>query len=211
MAAGDALATLTVLGLMSGTSADGIDGALVRVSAMPSLDDARVAFHHHVPFTATQRQAILALFDTTRANVEDVSRLNFWIGEWFAEAALNTIHAAGRRPQDVDLIGSHGQTIFHCPPGAGPVASTLQIGEPAVIAERTGITTVADFRVRDVAAGGHGAPLVSYVDHLLFADPRVTRAVLNLGGIANATVLYPSGDPRPPIAFDTGPANMVLD
>src|SRR6266542_532362 len=118
MAVGRASATLTVLGLMSGTSADGIDGALVHVSAVPSLDDARGAFHHHVSFTAAQRQAVFALFNTSRANVEDVSGLNFWLGEWFAAAALDTIRAAGRRPQDVDLIGSHGQTVFHSPPGA---------------------------------------------------------------------------------------------
>src|SRR2546423_8359457 len=135
------------------------------------------------------------------------------MGEWFAPTALATIAAAGLTTSDVALIGSHGQTIFHDPPTADPkhIASTLQIGEPAVVAERTGVTAVADFRVRDVAAGGHGAPLVSYVDSLLFRHDRKTRVVLNLGGIANVTVLYPAGDLRPPLAFDTGPANMVLD
>ncbi len=149
--------------------------------------------------------------------------MNVLLGEWFAAAALATLRAAGAAPAHVDLIGSHGQTILHLPPPvpcgeAGSVeegdasgGSTLQIGEPAVIAERTGITTVADFRVRDMAAGGQGAPLVSYVDALLFRRLRAPRAVLNLGGIANATVLPPMESGRVPIAFDTGPGNMVLD
>ncbi len=198
---------------MSGTSADGVDGAIVRLSLAPTLADARAAFHRYVPFTPEQRAAIFSLFDAQRADLEEICRLNFQLGEWFAAAALETIDAAGLRPAAVDLIGSHGQTVWHCPPSGRPgdVACTLQIGEPAVIAERTGITTVADFRVRDVAAGGHGAPLVSYVDDLLFRDAQATRIVLNLGGIANVTVLYPHGDRRPPIAFDTGPGNMVLD
>jgi anhydro-N-acetylmuramic acid kinase len=137
--------------------------------------------------------------------------MNFRFGEWLAEAALAAVGAAGLAPNQIDLIGSHGQTVFHQPPGGAGTASTLQLGEPSVIAERTGITTVADFRVRDVAAGGHGAPLVSYVDALLFTHPHETRGVLNLGGIANVTILPPTDGKSAPLAFDTGPANMVLD
>ena len=202
---------LLALGLMSGTSADGIDGVLVRVSEAPSLPHVQAAFHHAVPFSETQRGAVFGLFDPETATAEAVCRMNFAVGEWFATAALETLAAAGVPPAAVDVIGSHGQTVFHAPPGADGPGSTLQIGEPAVIAERTGITTVADFRVRDVAAGGHGAPLVSYVDDLLFRHPQRQRAVLNLGGIANVTLLPPSTAGGAVLAFDTGPGNMVLD
>jgi anhydro-N-acetylmuramic acid kinase len=202
---------LLVLGLMSGTSADGIDGVLVRLSETPSLAKVQGAFHHHRPFTAEQRAAVFALFGPPPVPPEAVCRMNFALGEWFAAAALETLAAAGVSVAAVDVIGSHGQTVVHLPPGPGEAGSTLQLGEPAVIAERTGITTVADFRVRDVAAGGQGAPLVSYVDELLFRHPRRERAVLNLGGIANVTLLPPLGSGRAPAAFDTGPGNMVLD
>jgi anhydro-N-acetylmuramic acid kinase len=196
---------------MSGTSADAIDGVLVRLSERPSLPQVQAAFHHQLPFSAAQRAAVFGLFDERTATAEAVCRLNFAIGEWFATAALETLAAAGVRPGEVDVIGSHGQTVFHVPPGPQGPGSTLQIGEPAVIAERTGITTVADFRVRDVAAGGHGAPLVSYVDDLLFRHPQRPRAVLNLGGIANVTLLPPAESGAPALAFDTGPGNMALD
>ncbi|MDQ3699933.1 MAG: anhydro-N-acetylmuramic acid kinase [Chloroflexota bacterium] len=206
---------------MSGTSADGIDGVIVHVSEAPSLDLVQAAFHHHQLFTPLQREAVFSLFDSARATAEHVCRMNFLLGEWFAAAALETVRAAGLSPADVDLIGSHGQTVVHLPPAPrasleapGSVTgggSTLQIGEPAVIAERTGITTVGDFRVRDMAAGGQGAPLVSYVDALLFHRRTAPRAVLNIGGIANATVLLPLESGRPSLAFDTGPGNMVLD
>jgi anhydro-N-acetylmuramic acid kinase len=209
---------LLVLGMMSGTSADGIDCALLTVPERPRLADARGAIHHHVAFSARQRREVFALFETPRATADTLCQMNFAMGEWFAAAAREAIAAAGRSLDEVDLIGSHGQTVFHCPPGTceggeAPVACTLQIGEPAVIAERTGITTVADFRVRDVAAGGHGAPLVSYVDCALFGHQHKARVVLNLGGIANVTVVPPSSAPggRGPLAFDTGPGNMVLD
>ena len=196
---------------MSGTSADGIDAAVVEIAWPPTLDITPPVRLHTRPFSADERERVFHLFETQRATVEDVCVMNFALGEWFAEAALGAIAAAGLKQTDVDLIGSHGQTIFHSPPGGDLPASTLQIGEPSVIAERTGITTAADFRVRDMAAGGHGAPLVSYVDALLFGHPTQTRAVLNLGGIANVTVLPPPGRGAAPIAFDTGPANMVLD
>jgi anhydro-N-acetylmuramic acid kinase len=218
--------TLVVAGLMSGTSADGIDVAILAVPVRPSMETVRQARFTHHPYRPDQSRAIFRLFDTERTTARDVCQMNVLIGEWFAEAALAGIEAAGLGAGEVDLISSHGQTILHCPPerpdagsggqgrrGPGPavVACTLQIGEPAVIAERTGITTVADFRVRDMAAGGEGAPLVSYVDVLLFRHAVHTRVVLNLGGIANVTVIPPFGDERPPLAFDTGPANMVLD
>jgi anhydro-N-acetylmuramic acid kinase len=207
---------LTVIGLMSGTSADGIDAVVVRLPPTPALDDARSAIHHYAPYTAAQREAVHGLFQPRGAGADVLCRMNFLCGEWFAAAAIAAMAGAGLEPEAVDVIGSHGQTVYHCPPGASEAAMqetpcTLQIGEPAVIAERTGVTTVADFRVRDVAAGGHGAPLVSFVDVLLFQDERATRVVLNLGGIANVTIVPPARSGRPAIAFDTGPGNMVLD
>ncbi|HXI17865.1 MAG TPA: anhydro-N-acetylmuramic acid kinase [Chloroflexota bacterium] len=207
------MTTLLVMGLMSGTSADGIDAVLLAVPAHPQLEDVRYAHHFHRPYSPEERDTIFALFDTERTTARNVCMMNFRIGEWFADASLEAVRSSGHSIKDVDLIGSHGQTVFHSPPGAGGESqpSTLQIGEPSVIAERTGITTVGDFRVRDMAAGGHGAPLVSYVDVLLFAHATETRVVLNLGGIANATIVPPIGARAVPLAFDTGPANMVLD
>jgi anhydro-N-acetylmuramic acid kinase len=205
---------LVVVGLISGTSADGIDGVVARLPANPGLGDVVSLTHHHVPLLGARREAIFAAFDTPRATAEMICRLNFDVGEWFAEAALETVAVAGFRPDHVDVIASHGQTVFHDPPApSGSRGSTLQIGEPSVIAERTGVTTVADFRVRDMAAGGHGAPLVSFLDDLLFRPETGTRALLNLGGIANVTLLPPRhlGDSVARVACDTGPSNMVLD
>jgi anhydro-N-acetylmuramic acid kinase len=205
---------LLALGLMSGTSADGIDAALVSLPVVPRIETLGRVTLFSRPFAPEERAAIFALFETDHTTARDICELNFRIGEWFAAAALGALEAAGVALDEADLIGSHGQTVFHCPPGepgSEGTACTLQIGEPAVIAERTGITTVADFRVRDVAAGGHGAPLVSYVDTLLFTRPSETRAVLNLGGIANVTIVPHAGARVAPVAFDTGPANMVLD
>jgi anhydro-N-acetylmuramic acid kinase len=210
MANGD----LVVVGLISGTSADGIDGVVAKLPANPALVDVEGLTHHHVHLTGARREAVFAAFDTARATADILCQLNFQVGEWFAEAALATIEAAGLRPEHVDVIASHGQTIYHDPPRAvGHIGSTLQVGEPAVIAERCGVTTVADFRVRDMAAGGHGAPLVSFLDDLLFRPETGTRVLLNLGGIGNVTMLPPRhlGDTVARVACDTGPSNMVLD
>ena len=160
------------------------------------------------------RHRILAA--ATRGTVSEICHLNAVLGEWFAKAALRVMGQAGVKSSDVQVIGSHGQTVHHCPtprrePGLGLIRSTLQIAEPAVIAERTGITTVADFRPRDLAAGGQGAPLTPYVHYLLLRDPRRARLIVNLGGISNVTYLPASGNLKSVRAFDTGPGNMVLD
>jgi anhydro-N-acetylmuramic acid kinase len=195
----------TVLGLISGTSADAIDAAAVRIGGAGV--DARVevlATGAH-PLPGELRQRLWAL--TERGSVREVCELNVLLGELFAEAAA----AMAARVGGLDLIGSHGQTIYHIPPADGRPGSTLQIGEPAVIAERTGVLTVADFRPRDMAAGGMGAPLVPYGDYVLFRHPARTRLIQNIGGIANVTLLPAGGGPGEVAAFDTGPGNMVID
>ncbi len=202
---------MLVLGMISGTSVDGIDAALVDIQGAPPTLNVSLRSFTCVPFTPEQRRQIFELFDPTTAPVDKVCQTNFAIGEWFAEAALQAIQTAGMQPDQVDMIASHGQTAYHCMEPQRPIKSTLQIGEAAVIAERTGITTMADFRVADVAAGGQGAPLVSYVDWLLYRHPSRARAVQNIGGIGNVTYLPATALPEQVISFDTGPGNMMID
>ena len=191
------------VGLISGTSADGIDAALVEITG-------GAAARYEVLASATSelaadlRQGIFSLF-AADASLDDLCLMNVALGEAFAAAALDVVAQAGLEPADIDLVGSHGQTVRHLP-GAG---TTLQIGEPAVIAARTGIVTVADFRPADMAHGGEGAPLVPLVDRLLFGHPGEDRLLLNIGGIANITVLT-AGDGEG-LAFDTGPGNSLID
>ncbi len=204
-----------VIGLMSGTSVDGIDAALVRIHGSGLGIKVETVGFATYPFPPTIRQRIFELFNPGTGGVDKVCEMNFVVGEAFADAALKIAGACGVRMEDVDLIGSHGQTAYHIPKVGreGPWAgrSTLQIGEPAVIAERTGVTTVADFRTRDIAAGGQGAPLVPYVDYLLFTHPEISRAVQNIGGIGNVTYLPPNAGALMVTAFDTGPGNMLID
>jgi anhydro-N-acetylmuramic acid kinase len=204
---------MKVIGLMSGTSADGVDAALVEIGNVGDRPAVRLVAYETVSYPPGLREHILAL--ASGGTTEEVCHLNAYLGELFAEAAQQAARGAGVSLADVDLIGSHGQTVHHLPgprqEGTHAVRSTLQIGEPAVIAERTGVTTVADFRPRDLAAGGEGAPLTPLVHHLLFAHPDRGRIILNLGGIANVTVLPAGGDASTVTGFDTGPANVLLD
>jgi len=196
----------TAVGLMSGTSMDGVDAALVRIAYI----DERVEVDLVAANTSEYPPEIVTLLhDITSLNVDGIARLNCDIGEVFARAAIDTIDRSGISPAEVDVIGSHGQTVSHQPRSLAGAGATLQLGEPAVIAERTGIVTIADFRVNDVAAGGDGAPLVPYVDWLLYARPGRTVAAHNIGGIANVTVVTPRLEDV--IAFDTGPGNMLID
>lgn len=193
------------LGLISGTSADGIDTALVRFNGKASLHAELIAARTY-EYAADLRERLLALMHADSLPVDDFGTLDAEVGEAFAAAATRLIEEAGVNRNEVHAIGSHGQTVRHRPWLMHPF--TLQIGDPNRIAERTGICTVADFRRRDIAAGGQGAPLVCALHAALFADATEARAILNLGGIANFTLLA-SG--QPVRGFDTGPANCLLD
>jgi anhydro-N-acetylmuramic acid kinase len=205
-----------VLGMMSGTSADGIDVALARIGGAPPRLSAKLVAHHHVSFAAPVRQSILNLANGGSTSTAEISYLNFLLGEEFARAAITACQKWRVPLSRIDLIGSHGQTIFHQgetihTKGTRRSASTLQIGEPSIIAERTGVDTIADFRPADIAASGHGAPLVPFVDYLLYRDAKKGRVALNIGGIANVTVIPAAANPAEVFAFDTGPGNMLID
>jgi anhydro-N-acetylmuramic acid kinase len=206
---------LLVLGLMSGTSADAIDIALTKISGAPPNLGAKLVDHTTVNFPPSIRKEILRVAEQSPITAGGLSQLNFRLGEVFGEAALTACKRFRVAPRRIALIGSHGQTIFHQGPPVPylgrSTASTLQIGESAVIAARTGITTIADFRPADIARGGQGAPLVPYADYLLYRHEKVGRVSLNLGGIANVTILPAGCKSDQVFAFDTGPANMVID
>lgn len=197
-----------IIGLMSGTSVDGIDACLAKINPDLSFEiiDSLVW-----DYPENIRQNIFKIFEN-KASLEEICWMNFIIGEYFAQAALELTKKAGITPKEVDLIGSHGQTVYHKPVdeyiNGLNKKSTLQIGESAIIAERTGITTISDFRPADIAAGGQGAPLVCFADKIIFKSSTVTRAIQNIGGMANVTVVNPEMDT---FAFDTGPGNVMID
>lgn len=198
---------MRVLGMISGTSADGIDVALCEIEGAPPRLDVQIVHARTIPYDPGLRERVLTAMQPGAAGADVLCVLNFEIGEAFAQAALDLIE-----DEAVDLIGSHGQTVWHQFEADGKVSATLQIGESSVIAERTGRTTVADFRTRDVAAGGQGAPLASYLDWLLMRHDTAWRAVQNIGGIGNVTFLPPLSAPDSRmIAFDTGPGNALID
>jgi len=206
------------VGLMSGTSVDGVDAALVRLAGPAEQPRARLRAFVTLPYPPMVKQWVLRVALGDQSTAGEVSQLNFLLGELFAKAALRVCRLAHISPQRVSVIGSHGQTIYHqgrpeLMPGhraaVGP--NTLQIAEPAVIAERTGVPVVADFRAADVAAGGQGAPLVPMVDYVLLRDARKGTVALNIGGIANVTVIPADASPLDVVGFDTGPGNMVSD
>src|SRR6266849_11200237 len=204
-----------VLGLMSGTSADAIDVALARVSGAAPRLNAKLLNHTSITFPLQLRKEILRVAEQQPISAGQLSQLNFRLGETFAEAALTACRRFRISTKKIALIGSHGQTIFHQGKPVSflgrPTASTLQIGEASIISARTGITTIGDFRPSDIALGGQGAPLVPYADYLLYRHPKLGRVSLNLGGIANITVLPRACKPQQVFAFDTGPANILID
>ena len=198
------LVPAVVVGLMSGTSLDGISAAVARF--VPGVDhiSAELLAFRSLSYTPNQRERLLRALEGT--SPAEYCRLNFELGSWLADAAIAVLADAGVAREDVRAIASHGQTVWH-----EPGHSTWQFGEPAVIAERTGIGVVSDFRVRDVAAGGQGAPLVPIADALLFHDVQRWRALQNIGGIGNVTIVPPGGAFEAVRAFDTGPGVGVID
>jgi anhydro-N-acetylmuramic acid kinase len=204
-----------VVGLISGTSMDGIDAALVRISGPVTQPRVRLLAFETLAYSAPVRQTILRIATGEAATAGEISQLNFLLGEFFVQAALRVCRKARVLPSRLAAIGSHGQTIYHqgapTREGGRNITSTLQIAEPSVIAERTGAPVVADFRTADMAAGGQGAPLVPMVDYLLLRDARQGTLALNIGGIANFTVIPAGAKPEQVFGFDTGPGNMILD
>jgi anhydro-N-acetylmuramic acid kinase len=202
-----------VAGVMSGTSADGIDVALVRILGRGSSVSFHLLGYHHIDYLPAVRKAVLAAMNAQGASVAELSRLNFMLGELYAEAVRKAQRSTGT--PKIDLIGCHGQTIYHQGTAAvflgKKIACTWQLGEGAVIAARLGVPVVSDFRPADMAAGGKGAPLVPYLDYLVFRDRRMGRIVQNIGGIANLTAIPAGAKPGDVKAFDTGPGNMVID
>ncbi len=212
-----------VVGLMSGTSVDGIDAALVQITGHGENSRVKLLAFGSYPFPPELRAKVFRLFNPTEARVDAICQLDFLLGEVFAAAVQRLLQDNGFSASEVDLVASAGQTIWHDPQPVveetnvgwidHPIAtrSTFAIGQSAVIAERTGIMTVGDLRVRDVAAGGHGAPLIAYADWVLLCDQKLGRCVQNIGGIGNVTYLPPAARANDVIAFDTGPGNMVID
>jgi anhydro-N-acetylmuramic acid kinase len=196
-----------VVGLISGTSVDGIDAAVLDVSEESDALVATLLGYTESPIDETLRQRIHTLFNPEQSRIDEVCEVNVLLGEAFAAAAAGAIRQVGVK---ADLVASHGQTVWH-EVEPGHTRSTLQLGEPSVIAERLGITTVADFRPRDIAAGGQGAPLASWGDAMLFGDQQLSRAVQNIGGIGNVTWVPPGGQWEAMLAFDTGPGNALMD
>jgi anhydro-N-acetylmuramic acid kinase len=206
---------MLVLGMMSGTSVDGIDVSLVQISgASPNLQ-IKLLNHTSVAFSAAVRKEILRVAEQTPISSGELSQLHFRLGHIYADAALAACKKFRISPRKIDLVGNHGQTIFHqgkaVPYLGAQTASTLQIGEGAIIAARTGITTVSDFRPADIALGGNGAPLVPFADYALYRHPKLGRISLNIGGISNVTIIPASATPGKIFAFDTGPGNMLID
>lgn len=200
---------MKVVGLMSGTSGDGLDIALCDISGAPPKLEAKIIAGTTIPYSDAMQQRIFKACHPQNSTVTHISELHTDFGKTMGEA----VHAfLEQHNQTADLIASHGQTIWHNVDDRGVVTSTLQIGSAAHIAEITGITTIHDFRSRDVAAGGQGAPLTAYVDWLLLRHPIKTRAIQNIGGIGNVSVLPPlNNDTAPLLAFDTGAGNVLID
>ncbi len=196
-----------IIGLMSGTSHDGVDVALAEIKPLDHEDlDLRLISHLHLPYKKKLR---LRISDAFNGNTEHICRLNFELGEIFAQAVLKLLESSGYKKGDIDAIASHGQTIYHIPPMKGKIGSTLQIGESSVIAEKTGILTISDFRTKDMAAGGQGAPLVPVADYFIFKKRNLVRAVVNIGGISNVTIVKDRLDDT--MGFDIGPGNCLID
>lgn len=200
------------VGLMSGTSLDGIDAALVQIEGSGYESKVKLLHFITMPFSSQLKREIEQAISVESSNVQLICSLNFKLGYAFADAVKRLCQKAEFSLEHVDVIGSHGQTIYHQPYASGNTAmSTLQIGEPAVIAYETKTKVVANFRVMDMAAGGQGAPLVPHTERILYSHADRTRLLQNIGGIGNVTLIPPKHSPIPVVAFDTGPGNMMID
>ena len=204
-----------IIGLMSGTSCDGIDACLVKITGNGLSTEVDIIGFETYPYKNEIRELIFEASCKETGTVDKICQLNFTLGKLFADAARQIAGKLSIPLSEIDIIGSHGQTIYHVSSlkenNDKEVRSTLQIGEPSVIAQETGVTTVADFRTRDIAAGGEGAPLVPYADFVLFGRDEIGRAIQNIGGISNVTFLPADGSIKEIIAFDNGPGNMIID
>lgn len=208
------LEKMTVCGLMSGTSLDGVDVAIVELNQSSGKIDFKLLFFNTIDYEPQLKEKLQKVV-LPNSQTPEISSMNMLLGEVYANAVLNTIDKAGLKKEDIDLISSHGQTIFHEPVKREidryHRPNTLQIGDIGVIAELTGIPTIGDFRTRDVAVGGQGAPLVPFADFHLFRSEEYGRALVNIGGITNFTILPPNSRQDDVIAYDTGPGNMLID
>jgi len=201
-----------VIGMISGTSADAVEAVCCQIDGAPPRLEVQVLMAQTTPIPLDLQRRIHAAATVEGSDVEAITLLDGELGELFAQAAISLAHEMDVSMEHVDLIGSHGQTIWHAVRDDGSVAGSLQIGNGAYVAERTGVTTISDLRSRDIAAGGQGAPIVAYVDWLLSRHETASRAVQNLGGIGNVAYLPPLTDESTsPLAFDTGPANVLID
>lgn len=210
-----------LIGLMSGTSLDGVDAALVaiRTNEHGEIENASLREFFYMPYSDELREWVMSLCSVESARVDRLTAVHFGLSEWYAYAVQQLMDKAGVNAEDVDAVCMHGQTIWHIagrapfpgPTGMTEVRASLQIGELSMLAERTGIPVVGNFRARDLAADGEGAPLVPYADYILFRHPEKGRLLQNIGGIANVTVLPAGGGIENVIAFDTGPGNMIMD
>lgn len=207
--------TKKVIGLLSGTSVDAVDAILLQITGHGVNSKIKVIDFTSHPIPEKIRLAVFKNSDKRTAKIEDICRLNVILGAIFSDAVLKILGKNKLTHDSIDLIGSHGQTIHHLPEkdnyNGFRVKSTLQIGDPAIIANLTGITTIGDFRIADCAVDGDGAPLVPYLDHILFTHKKKNRALLNIGGISNITLLKKNAGKSDVYAFDTGPGNMIID
>jgi anhydro-N-acetylmuramic acid kinase len=207
--------TLKIIGLMSGTSCDGVDLALIEISGSGDQTDFNIIGSYHQSYPNDLKSGILSLIDQNDIHLKEISQLNFFLANLWADTIKKMLKREKLTADEIDCIGSHGQTIFHHPEDelflSKKTSSTLQMGDPSVLAQLTGITTIGDFRVADVAVKGQGAPLVPYVDWIIYSKLKKNVLALNIGGIANITFIPADGRKEKIIAFDTGPGNMLID
>jgi len=210
-----------VIGIMSGTSLDGVDAVLVRVvtAADAAVSSVKLMEHRYIPYSDAVRERVSALCSPETARIDDLTFVHYGLSEWYARAVELVLKASGMSAEAIDAISMHGQTVWHAPvprlfPGPDgdiPVKGTLQLGSAAVLRERTGIRVISDHRASDMASGGEGAPLAPYIDSILFGSVTEGRIVQNIGGIGNATVIPAKATMSDIVAFDTGPGNMLMD